>query len=499
MTTWPDGTTVGHAGSLLEGRAAGPHIRADLRGANFADNPTFDSKPILQACLNELGALSVGAGVGGGTLILPTGITYISDTLIVPAYVRMIGQGNRSTNIRAMNPAQRPTNPSTFPSNQPLIRLGADAIITFASRIESLTLDCCNITGIKGVYSLRPAEGSAIMHCLIQGFDSYGIHLDQGWTCHMEDLEIFGHSGTPYNTCVFVDNLAGMAGIITNCTVNGWDAAGGIGIHIKDSTWRVSDIHCETCLYGIYFTGNANGKIQDISAESCTNTVRLNTAIRSTIAENIHSSSTSTIIDDSGLTTPLTDSVVSFYSQSPLNIGGLLFGDASTGTPATNNYRPNGIGVILNYQAQPGEPVGWVTTAAGSPDTWRPFGLVYGGSIHTIPYSTSMTPDFSPGGGSPESGQYQKITISNATAMTINAPIAQFATLYTGQELTLDIFNNSGGAHNTINTNSVFKLVGGGTVLWAASTIAAGHRRTITFYFDGTNWIETARSAADIF
>lgn len=94
----------------------------------------------------------------------------------------------------------------------------------------------------------------------------------------------------------------------------------------------------------------------------------------------------------------------------------------------------------------------------------------------------------------PGASPINKMTITNGTAMTFGVPSLGIL----GQTMTLDIVNGSGGAHGAINVNSIYKLVGGGTVLWAGGTIANGKRRTISFYFDGSNWIETARSTGDI-
>ena len=52
--------------------------------------------------------------------------------------------------------------------------------------------------------------------------------------------------------------------------------------------------------------------------------------------------------------------------------------------------------------------------------------------------------------------------------------------------------NSSNGTMGTVSWNGVFKLAG------AFTNPANGKHRTIAFYFDGTNWIETARAAADI-
>jgi hypothetical protein len=80
------------------------------------------------------------------------------------------------------------------------------------------------------------------------------------------------------------------------------------------------------------------------------------------------------------------------------------------------------------------------------------------------------------------------IVATNGTAFTISNP----TNLWTGAELTYDIKNSSGGALGVITWGAAFLLAG------AFTNPANTKRRTITFYYDGTSWIETNRAAADI-
>jgi hypothetical protein len=81
-----------------------------------------------------------------------------------------------------------------------------------------------------------------------------------------------------------------------------------------------------------------------------------------------------------------------------------------------------------------------------------------------------------------------KWTISNANAKTVAAPVKA----RTGDFLMIDVLNSSGGVMGAITWNAVFKLAG------AFTNPANTKRRTISFYYDGTNWVETNRAAADI-
>lgn len=82
-------------------------------------------------------------------------------------------------------------------------------------------------------------------------------------------------------------------------------------------------------------------------------------------------------------------------------------------------------------------------------------------------------------------GDYQKL--SAGASRIIGLPSYPSA----GQTLMFDILNNTGGAITT-TWNAAFLLAG----VWVDP--AATKRRTITFVYDGTNWIELTRAAADI-
>jgi pectate lyase-like protein len=87
---------------------------------------------------------------------------------------------------------------------------------------------------------------------------------------------------------------------------------------------------------------------------------------------------------------------------------------------------------------------------------------------------------------------YFTLSVTNGTAFTIANPTNAFA----GQVLTYDIKNSSGGAHGVITWGAAFLNGGAGTVgTGAFAGIANGKRRAIKFVYDGTNWIEQARTA----
>lgn len=96
-----------------------------------------------------------------------------------------------------------------------------------------------------------------------------------------------------------------------------------------------------------------------------------------------------------------------------------------------------------------------------------------------ITYSASMTPDAS-------ASNTQIITANNGTAFTINNP----TNATTGQRLTITIRNTSGGALGAITWGAKFKMA-------TFTAPATGFSRTVSFIYDGTDWIQD-NNAADV-
>lgn len=81
----------------------------------------------------------------------------------------------------------------------------------------------------------------------------------------------------------------------------------------------------------------------------------------------------------------------------------------------------------------------------------------------------------------------QIITATNGVAFTIAAPTKAAA----GTVMTVTIRNASGGALGAITWNAVFKMP-------AFVAPANGNSRSVTFHYDGSNWIQRYQSAADV-
>ena len=84
------------------------------------------------------------------------------------------------------------------------------------------------------------------------------------------------------------------------------------------------------------------------------------------------------------------------------------------------------------------------------------------------------------------------VTITDAVAFVVGAPTN---TPPTGrsQVIAITFRNGSGGAHGAGTWNAVFK-----TQATVFPAIANGFSRTVFFRWNGTNWVELVRTAADV-
>jgi hypothetical protein len=99
----------------------------------------------------------------------------------------------------------------------------------------------------------------------------------------------------------------------------------------------------------------------------------------------------------------------------------------------------------------------------------------------TLTYSASVSVDAS-------LSNFFDITATNGTAFTINAPTNGVD----GQYIEFRIANNSGGALGAVTFAAGYKLAGA----WVSA--ATGNNRSIRFEYNGTNWYECSRTAADV-
>lgn len=112
-------------------------------------------------------------------------------------------------------------------------------------------------------------------------------------------------------------------------------------------------------------------------------------------------------------------------------------------------------------------------------------------SYTTGPYTMNETKVYSvaqPGTLTPNCGIGDAVivTFTTGSSMGVAAPINAY-----GKTLTITFKNTSGGALGSIVWNAIYKLS-------AWTSPANGFSRSITFLFDGTNWVEINRTTADV-
>lgn len=84
------------------------------------------------------------------------------------------------------------------------------------------------------------------------------------------------------------------------------------------------------------------------------------------------------------------------------------------------------------------------------------------------------------------------MTITDGNAIVVAAPTNPPAGS-NAQLIAFTVRNASGGAHGALTWNAVFK-----TQATAFSAVANGFSRTVFFRWNGTNWVEMVRTAADV-
>jgi hypothetical protein len=84
------------------------------------------------------------------------------------------------------------------------------------------------------------------------------------------------------------------------------------------------------------------------------------------------------------------------------------------------------------------------------------------------------------------------MTITDAVALVVAAPTNPPAAGQ-AQVIFFTVRNGSGGAHGALTWNAAFK-----TQATAFSAVANGFSRTVCFRWNGTNWVEMWRTAADV-
>lgn len=112
------------------------------------------------------------------------------------------------------------------------------------------------------------------------------------------------------------------------------------------------------------------------------------------------------------------------------------------------------------------------------------FGAASGGILTTLTYGPTIALDAS-------LGNEFVVTITDAVAFVLSNPTNPPPS---GQDqiIVVTFKNSSGGAHGAGTFGTLYKTSA------ALAAIADGKNRSIAFRWDGTNWVELYRTAADV-
>lgn len=324
--------------------------------------------------------------------------------------------------------------PGTFPTSTAMFNLGTTAD-NFDVRLMHLGIDMKDIAGSIGVHAaVNIEEGSGLFNVGIYNFKVYGALFEHCQNFMLRDLEFYGSPSGGATSALRLFDCGPFS--VEWATLNTFNSGvSGFGLDMQDC-----------------YAGNV---LRQIHTEQNLVGIDVKSSQVAIIGMHGNSPNPTCVHFDSG----------SFgCSVIGLNTGG-----------STNAIIDDVNGATIPSSAL--SQVAFYSQRFTIP----------GASVWSLSYSAAPAPQT-------HNSQFQKMSITNGTAMTFDVPSLSVQ----GMTLTLDINNSSGGAHGAINANAIYKLAGGGTVVWAGATIANGKRRTISFYFDGSNWIETARTAADI-
>jgi hypothetical protein len=215
-------------------------VAFDVRDFGAVGNNAAVDGPALTA------ALAAADAQGGGMVVVPkapSGVAYLTNTqLRVDTKVVLTGD-TRECLIRAG---------SSFPINTPLVRIGDGVRYSHGSRIENLTLDCNNVAGSTGVYTVDANELSGIENILITGFKLHGFHAEVGnaiipGNLFIRNVEFYAGSGATY--AIFLDSIACSNTIETVTTGVTGSLSAGIRLYRVSAT--VLNHHAEASTDGL--------------------------------------------------------------------------------------------------------------------------------------------------------------------------------------------------------------------------------------------------------
>lgn len=484
---WEQGTwhiLNGHPGWVPRGVVA-PVFNVKDYGAigNWNGATGADDTAAIQATI---------ATAGVGTVYFPTssGGYKISASLVPTAGQRWFG-GSRFDRFNSPSPSPRIVSATGF--NAPIIDAGTVADVT----ISGLSFLGDPISGSKGIHATS-ASGWHVKHCNFDTFGDQAIQIDAGSASIFENIWIENALLVRTGRAAYVGgfDLAGDDHRVDYCTSTvsmpfayGQGTGFLAGIVIRGQVCFISFCVGHLSHVGIVSPSGGNNRFVGCRAD-------LNQGHGFLVTS---AASGNDFIGCMGWRNSYNANAASdhFNIQGGQNSfigcrGDTLAGDTNKVGYGFNDSTSVGAGAAIANMYVGCRANNWVTgeynLSGASESGW--LGLSgrsskasgsYIGGYKSLAFTVNIDTDAS-------SASFFTMVATNATAFTFNTPLLPKQ----GQTITYDIKNSSGGAMGVVTWGAAFKLAG------AFVNPANTFRRTISFYYDGTNWVETTRAAADI-
>lgn len=277
-----------------------------------------------------------GTDPDGAKVYLPVGIIGLSATLTVPDKVALIGQGRRSTVLKAL---------SGFAESTPVVSLGELSTGTaFDCYLQDLMVDANNVTGSIAVRTTRGQEGAGLRGVNLSNYKTNGFESatagQSAANLYLVDIECYAGSGATNG--ILLDTVGG-SNLIQRVTVN---ANATSGIRIKSTQIFGGSFHFEGLTNGLYVDGdNAVCNVHGITSAgtAVTNLVYISSGRRACVGGIVKGTATNALKDDgNGLT--LTDTFIQDYGGAKY-IGTLIHEPNPVGSSS------NAIALDMSYQA----------------------------------------------------------------------------------------------------------------------------------------------------
>jgi hypothetical protein len=456
-------------------------------------------------------AIVAASAAGGGIVYLPAGTYKISGTLTLGSNMELRGAGIGATKIAPAfaTATQRVVDNDWTNGN---VSIG----------IRDLTIDRSGANVQHGIL-LNGVDGLTVDHVRISGMPSANagcVSVSQvGPTTRLESKNV------RVTNCDFRDtsNYGVVFGYVTGAVISGCTFYNSyreaVGVEPVTGTVAQNITVTGNTIYGSATSaGSATGLlvITNSSGGTFTSvTVSGNsidggpTAIASDASPGIFVQGATSGVTISGNTIRRTNGPGIATGAVGATTNGLVVSNNNvyTGNQGTNTT-PNAAGIRVRQTTASvftGNTISGAAFNADIEETGTSTGNVYTGNLcqDAVQYLTMAVGSFIntqgvatltfPGAGGAVSvdsglGNYFVLTVTDATAFTINSPSNHTK----GKTYTYEINNASGGVMGAVSFGAQHKLAGSFTVP------ASGKRRTITFIDNGSNLVEVARSAADI-